>query len=98
MQALQNGNLKHKDFPERVQVEYNHQLPLSPDPSSPIVKLLTLKDAIRKVNDNIGAQQQVSHSDDLEDHLGWSIMHLRAMDCSSCKWKSHGFFQSIERV
>jgi len=79
-QPLKTWPLKHKDFADRVQVQYNHVIGKSSQPNNALQKLHVLKDAVRFVHDRILEEKECQSSDRAEDNLGWAIMYSRAIE------------------
>jgi len=80
LQPLKPWVIKHKDFAERVQVQFKHMVSTSGKPDVPLQRLLTLKAASRHVHDRISAEFETSHPDSAEDKVCLAIMYARSLE------------------
>ena len=80
MQPLKPWALKHKNFAARSQVHFNHLIASSANPGGALQRLHILKESIRYVHDQICAEHEVHHPDNVEDKVCLAIMYARALE------------------
>ena len=78
--VIQPWVTKHKDFATRVAVDFQHKLIGSPNPASPITRLLVLKQAVASVHDGIIHDREVVMAESVEDRLGWCLIYVKAIE------------------